>query len=294
MRASTSPGSPSTLASSSTTEAEGDGSGARPRQVLLVAWRGDAFVGWQRQPAGRSVQVVLEDALRTLHGGADTHALAAGRTDAGVHAWAQVVRIDAATLRRPEATLRGLHALLPPDLSCLAVGAAPPGFHPVRDAVEKHYRYRILARGTRCPFREGAVWRLHHDLDRGAMAEAGAALCGRHDFSSFRAAGCSAPDVVKELRALTVTVRGDELHVDVIGDGFLRHQVRIIVGTLVEVGIGRLTPAAVGAALAAQRREAAGPTAPPGGLWLVGPRFDPPLSWDAGGAPTGAPGEGPA
>jgi hypothetical protein len=179
------------LASSSTTEAEGDRTGARPRQVLLVAWRGDAFVGWQRQPAGRSVQVVLEDALRTLHGGADTHALAAGRTDAGVHAWAQVVRIDAATLRRPEATLRGLHALLPPDLSCLAVGAAPPGFHPVRDAVEKHYRYRILARGTRCPFREGAVWRLHHDLDRGAMAEAGAAVDGSTCPLSWRSA--SAP-----------------------------------------------------------------------------------------------------
>lgn len=277
--------------------AEGEpsvGAADRPRQLLLLAWRGDHFVGWQRQPTGRSVQAVLEAALRTLHGGAETLALAAGRTDAGVHAWSQVVRIEAEVLRRPEATLRGLHALLPPDLSCLAVGAAPPGFHPVRDAVEKHYRYRILARGTRCPFREGAVWRLHQDLDLRAMAEAGAALVGRHDFSSFRAAGCSAPDVVKELRSLHLRVRGDELHVDVVGDGFLRHQVRIMVGTLIDVGLGRLPVAALAAALAARRREAAGPTAPPGGLWLVAPRFEPPLRWDAGGPPVGAPGEGPA
>jgi len=258
---------------------------------VLLAWRGDAYVGWQRQPGGTSVQAVVEDACRRLHGGVQTHALAAGRTDAGVHAWSQVVRIESAVCRSVDATLRGLNALLPADIACLAVGPCPSGFHPVRDAVEKHYRYRILVRQGRCPFREGAVWRLPAALDTDAMAEAGLSLLGKHDFRAFRAAGCSSPDPVKELRSVQVVRRGDELHIDVVGDGFLRHQVRIIVGTLVEVGLGRSPVAAVGAALAAQDREAAGPTAPPGGLWLVAPRFSPPLEWTAGQAPVGAPGD---
>lgn len=286
MTGSSSPGGPSTSASTSTTEGPEE-----RRSALLLAWQGQAYVGWQRQPEGASVQQQVEAAVSALCGGAPVRALAAGRTDAGVHAWAQVVRVAHPVARSPEALLRGLGARLPPDIACLAAAEAPPGFHPVRDAVHKHYRYRILRREARCAFRDAQTWRLPRPLDLPAMRAAAAALVGAHDFSAFRAAGCSAPSPVKTVSALSLTERGDELHVDVFGDGFLRHQVRIFVGSLVEVGSGRMSPASLAAALAARDRSAAGPTAPPGGLWLVGVQTAPAIVWAAGGPPIGAPGD---
>lgn len=286
MTGSSSPAKPSTSVSSSTTEAAGE-----RRSLLLLAWRGQGYVGWQRQPEGVSVQQRVEEAASVICGGASVRAMAAGRTDAGVHAWAQVVRVAHAVDRSPEAFFRGLGARLPPDIACLAAAEAPPDFHPVRDAVAKHYRYRILRREARCAFREGSVWRLARPLDLSAMRAAAAALVGHHDFSAFRATGCTAPDAHKTVTHLDLTERGDELHVDVFGDGFLRHQVRIMVGSLVEVGMGRMSPAALSAALVAKDRGAAGPTAPPSGLWLVGVKTQPVIDWAAGGPPLGAPGD---
>ena len=286
MTASTSLASPSTSGSSSTTEAP-----LAQSSVLLMAWQGQAYAGWQRQPGAMSVQQRVEEAMSALFGGAPTRALAAGRTDAGVHAWAQVVRVQHALPRSPEALMRGLGALLPPDIACLAAAAAPAGFHPVRDAIRKHYRYRVLRREARCPFRDPWVWRLPQELDLAAMRLAAAGFVGHHDFSAFRAAGCSSPDPHKTITSVSVTERGDELHVDVVGDGFLRHQVRVMVGTLVEVGRGRAQPSVVADAIAARDRAAAGPTAPPTGLWLVGPQTDPVIDWAAGGPPPGAPGD---
>ncbi len=252
--------------------------------ALLLSWQGQGFVGWQRQPNGRSVQGELETALSKLHAGEAVSALAAGRTDAGVHAWSQLVTYRTRRPRSPEATLRALASLLPVDVGCHAVGSVPTSFHPVRDTLEKHYRYRILETAHRCPFRDRYTWRLP-GLSLEAMVAAAPALQGRHDWSSFRASGCSSPDPFKEVCSLQVHRVQDELWVDVRGDGFLRHQVRIIVGTLVEVGFGRRPMEWPAQALGARSRSAAGPTAPPEGLWLISGRTDPPVHWLVGSPP---------
>jgi tRNA pseudouridine38-40 synthase len=252
--------------------------------ALLLAWQGQGFVGWQRQPNGRSVQAELEAALAKLHGGESVSALAAGRTDAGVHAWSQLVTYRTHRPRSPEVILRALASLLPTDVGCHAVGSVPTSFHPVRDTFEKHYRYRILETTHRCPFRDHYTWRLP-GLSLEAMLAAAPPLVGRHDWSTFRASGCSSPDPVKEVRSLHVHRVQDELWIDVRGDGFLRHQVRIMVGTLVEVGAGRRPPEWPARALAACSRPAGGPTAPPEGLWLISGRTDPPVDWRAGTPP---------
>lgn len=227
-------------------------------------------MGWQRQPNGGSIQEAVEAALGQLLGGVRVRVDATGRTDAGVHALHQVVGFVLEVPRTARALERGLNALLPRDISCLGVRPAPDGFSPRHWTRSKHYRYRLLLREARCPFRAGWTWHQRAPLDVPSMSVAAAALVGRHDFSSFRAAGCSALHAVRTLARSEIT-RGtdDELHLDFHGNGFLRHQVRIMVGTLVEVGQGRREPASVRATLAACDRAAAGPTAPPHGLWLV-------------------------
>jgi len=195
---------------------------------------------------------------------------ATGRTDAGVHARAQVVGFRASTPRTADALRRGLDALLPSDIGCLEVRPAPEGFDPRRWTRGKHYRYRVLQREVRCPFRERWTWRMRPGLDVVAMAAAAAELVGNHDFSSFRSAGCGAAHARRTLVSAVVSEHEpDELHLDFRGNGFLRHQVRIMVGTLVDVGQGRRSVAQVAEALEARVRSAAGPTAPPRGLWLM-------------------------
>lgn len=212
----------------------------------------------------------MEAALSRVLGGESVRVDATGRTDAGVHAASQVVGFRAGTPRTALALRRGLDALLPDDIACLGVRPAPDGFDPRRWTRGKHYRYRILARDGRCPFRARWTWRMRPGLDLVGMAEAAAALVGTHDFTSFRASGCGAAHARRTLVSADVQ-RGpdEEVHLDFRGNGFLRHQVRIMVGTLVDVGQGRRSPAAVAEALVARARSAAGPTAPAHGLWLM-------------------------
>jgi len=240
-----------------------------PVYRLDLAWRGDGFAGWQVQPGVPTIQGALETALSRLLGDASAHVRAAGRTDAGVHAAHQVAAATVGVARAPAVIQRGLVALLPAGLTVLEVQEAPPDFDPRGWAIEKHYRYRVLTRRARCPFRAGLVLHHPHRLDAARMARAAADAVGRHDFSSFRAAGCGALHAVRTVVAASVSVDDDEVHIDVRGNGFLRHQVRILAGTLLEVGEGRRGEDAIAAALRAQHRAAAGPTAPAHGLWLM-------------------------
>lgn len=248
--------------------ARGGGPAGGQAWRLDLAWNGARYCGWQRQANGRSVQQVLEEALCTLFGGEVIAAKATGRTDAGVHAAQQVVGFCAWTPRSAEAVQRGLNALLPDDICCLAAAHAPSNFDPRGWTLRKQYRYRLLLREARCPFRDPFVWQLRAAVDRGRIAAAAPALVGRHDFSSFRATGCGALHPVRQVESVTLTDADDELQLDFVGNGFLRHQVRIMVGTLVEIGRGRLPLDALPSILEARDRKRAGPTAPPQGLCL--------------------------
>ena len=253
---------------------------------LTLAYDGRAYVGWQRQPNGVSVQGLLEEAIGRLEG-APVACAAAGRTDAGVHAAAQVVSVACARAMDVRAWQRALNALLPDDIRVLAVEEAPPAFHARFRARAKTYHYRILTGGVVSPFERGYVWAVGPRLDVPAMQAAAASLEGRHDFASFQAAGSDVRDTVRTVftsRLLTGAGRGvpegsacDGLHAstgrlllyEITGDGFLRHMVRNIVGTLVDVGEGRRPAGGMGELLAARDRSQAGPTAPAHGLVLA-------------------------
>lgn len=241
---------------------------------LDLSWDGRPYLGWQRQPQGPTVQQAVEEALAVVLD-APARVEASGRTDAGVHALQQVVAFRTAARRSPRGLVGGLNHHLPRDIACLAAQEAPEGFDPRRWTRGKLYRYRILVRRPRCPFRRGLTWHLGQDLDVQAMARAAAALPGTHDFTSFQAQGCAAEHPVRRLSAARVQTHEDEVWLEMEGHGFLRHQVRIMAGTLVEVGLGRQQEGWPGQVLAARDRTRAGPTLPAEGLWLV--RVDCPM-----------------
>jgi len=237
---------------------------------LTLEYDGTDLAGWQVQAgATRTVQGELNAALARVTGEV-VSVVGAGRTDAGVHAEAQVASVRLATGFAPDALRRALNAVLPRDVAVREVAEAPPDFHALRDARGKLYRYAVWNGASRSPLRA----RSHHTvavrLDVDAMREGAQALVGRHDFTSFRAAGSEVLTSERSVSRFDVEARGDgEILFWVAGEGFLRHMVRIAVGTLLEVGTGRRTPAGVAEALAACERSAAGPTAPARGLTLV-------------------------
>jgi len=214
------------------------------------------------------VQQVVEEALARVLGGEQVRVQASGRTDAGVHARQQVVAFRCESERSARGILGGLNHHLPADVACLAARPAPEGFDPRRWTRVKTYRYRILSRRARCAFRAGFTWHLAQKLDLGRLQAEAAALVGRHDFRSFQAQGCAALHPVRTLAAVRITAREDELRLEFDGHGFLRHQVRIMVGSLVQVGLGRRPLGWIAEVLAAQDRRRSGPTAPAEGLWL--------------------------
>ena len=235
---------------------------------LTIAYDGTDYVGWQRQATGTSIQGLLEDALKPIEG-APVTVHGAGRTDAGVHALAQVASvqltaaIDAATLGR------ALNAVLPSDVRVLRVEPEAADFHARFSAIGKRYEYRIINGPVVPPFVHRYVWHVPQPLDFQAMADASAPLVGRHDFAAFQAAGSETHTTVRSIQA--IEWRGDApshtLHIE--GDGFLRHMVRNIVGTIVEVGLGRRDAADVARILASRDRSQAGVTAPAKGLFLA-------------------------
>lgn len=235
---------------------------------LTVAYDGTAWCGWQRQDNGPTVQAALEDAFLPLLGVTPT-VHGAGRTDAGVHALGQVASVEVFTPHPVASIQRALNIRLDPDIRVLAVADMPDGFHARFDAIGKTYRYRIVTTPVVSPFAHRYVWHQPQPLDVAAMQAAASGLLGRHDFSAFQSTGSYVADAVRTLDRVAVSREGDELVVEVHGDGFLRHMVRAIVGTLVDVGAARRDPASMAALLASQDRGRAGDTAPAQGLTLV-------------------------
>jgi tRNA pseudouridine38-40 synthase len=245
-----------------------------PHLKLTLAYDGTAFVGWQRQASGTSIQELLEQAFAKLEG-QPVAVTGAGRTDAGVHALAQVAHvslqreIDAATV------VRALNNHLPPDVRVTEAVEVPPTFHARFDATAKRYRYRIWNQPVLAPFERLYTWHIPGPLlDVDAMQAAAAKLEGRHDFAAFQTAGAETHTTERELYHSRITVERPLITYDVRGEGFLRHMVRGIVGTLVEVGRGRYPPDWMTDVLLSRDRTRAGRTAPAAGLFLVGVEYE--------------------
>jgi len=240
------------------------------RWALRLEYDGAPFVGWQRQTSGLSVQEVLETAAARLTGGAPVSTVAAGRTDAGVHAAGQVVElsidriIDAARLR----DALNYH-MKPHPVAVLQAVPAPEGWSARFSANQRSYRYLVLNRRARPALLGGRVWHVPALLDAEAMQCAARALLGRHDFTSFRAASCQANTPLRTLDRLDVRRQGELIEVSVEARSFLHHQVRNMVGTLKLVGDGSWPVERIAVVLGARDRAAAGPTAPAEGLCLM-------------------------
>ena len=273
---------------------------------IVVAYDGTDYVGWQRQANGVSIQGLIEDALRTLDGSAVAVA-GAGRTDSGVHALGQVAGFTIERALTPDAVVRALNAHLPDAIRITSAHEVPPSFHARFDAVAKTYRYRIWNGEVASPFERRYAWHVTGALDVDAMSAAARLVEGRHDFAAFQASGSDVITTVREVvesRVMRIAdcglridsglriadrgfgeIRNPQSAIDnesalrnpqsailayeVTGTGFLRHMVRTIVGTLVEVGRGRRPVEWMAEVLASRDRAAAGPTAPAAGLCLV-------------------------
>lgn len=237
------------------------------RYRLEAQWDGAGFVGWQSQPGGRSVQDSLLAAFAPL--GEARRPVAAGRTDAGVHAERMPLHIDVAGLKLPpERLARALNAQLPPDLAVLEARLAPVGFHARHSCLERAYVYRVLTTPQRRPLWQDRALHRPGALDLGAMRAAAAQVIGDHDFAAF--ATREERDTRRRLHRVEVAEAGELLEVRVAGLSFLRHMVRGLVGTLLQVGAGQLGPDAVADILASRERAQAGPNLPPHGLYFVG------------------------
>ena len=235
---------------------------------LTVAYDGTAYAGWQIQPNDPTVQAVLETAWHEITR-ETVRVMAAGRTDAGVHALGQVVSVATQSQLSAADLHRGLNAVLPEDVAVVAVEEAPENFHATHDAVRKTYRYQIHNGRTPDIFDRRYLWQYPQPLDAEKMNAAAQALVGKHDFSSFESIGSERPDSVRTITEISVLREDDRITVEVTGDGFLYNMVRAIVGTLVEVGKGAREPKWMAEVLAARDRRLAGQTAPPHGLFLV-------------------------
>ena len=275
---------------------------------LTVAYDGTRFVGWQRQAEGESIQGLLEDALARFEGASVT-VHGAGRTDAGVHALAQVASASVSFTHECSAIIRGLNASLPQDVRVTGVDDADPGFHARFGARSKTYRYVIERAPVASPFSRAFAWHVPERLDVDAIRAAAAALVGTHDFAAFQSAGSETSGTVRTITYSEVAPREDValwragsgrsgpalpalsermrvegserseskgayLVYEIAGDGFLRHMVRAIVGTLVEVGRGWRSADSMRSLLTGGDRHAAGATAPSHGLFLVSVDYD--------------------
>lgn len=240
-----------------------------PRFKLTIEYDGTGFVGWQRQVNGLAVQQVMEEAAKA-YCQMDIRVHGAGRTDAGVHAMAQVAHVDLPRDDTDRKVRDAFNALLRPhSVAVIQAERVPDEFHARFDANERSYLYRIVTRRAPVALARNRVWWLPRDLDAEAMHDAAQALIGHHDFSSFRATECQAKSPVKTIDQLGVTRSDDTIDVVARAPSFLHHQVRNIVGTLTLVGEGKWTRRTVEDALAAKARAAGGPTAPPEGLYLT-------------------------
>lgn len=238
------------------------------RYRMTVEYDGTDFSGWQRQINGPSVQAAIEEALAGMTG-VPTPIRGAGRTDAGVHALGQVAHFDTEARIPPHGFVRGLNSALPRSIAILDVQPAAPDFDARFSARGKLYRYSIWTAPTRSPTRDRYVWHLRRALDVGRMQQAADLLVGRHDFAAFRAADCERKTTVRTVSRVAVARSEHLVTVEVEADAFLKNMVRILVGTLCEVGWGKRPAADMRRLLDERDRRQAGVTAPPQGLMLV-------------------------
>jgi tRNA pseudouridine38-40 synthase len=239
------------------------------RHRLTIEYDGAGYSGWQRQQNGRSIQQALEEAIARLDDSAP-HVAGAGRTDAGVHARGQVAHVD---LQREWPGWRlqeAINAHLTGErIAVVEAAPAEAHFDARRSAVQRHYRYVVVNRRAPLVFERGRAWRVKKQLGVAAMREAAQVLIGRHDFSTFRDAQCQAKSPLRTLDYFNVSAEGETIHFDVGARSFLHRQVRSMVGSLVEVGLGKWSASDFRAAFEAADRRRCGPVAPPDGLYLM-------------------------
>jgi tRNA pseudouridine38-40 synthase len=247
------------------------------RLALGISYNGQAYEGWQSQRSGRTVQDELEKALSQF-AAQPVSTVCAGRTDAGVHALMQVVHFDTALQREEFSWVRGTNRFLPADIAVQWARPVSDGFHSRASARARRYAYVVLESAVRPSVDAGRAGWVFRPLDGDAMREAASLLVGRHDFSSFRAAGCQARTPVKSMAGIEITRRGAYWRFQFQADAFLHHMIRNIMGCLLVVGQGQQPPQWMGQVLAARDRDAAAPTFSPDGLYFLGPDYD--ASWN--------------
>jgi len=251
-----------------------------PRYALGVEYDGSALRGWQRlsapgSPDTETAQGLLETALTAVAGGEVISTVCAGRTDAGVHAKCQVVHFDSATPRSLRAWTLGVTTHLPPEMAiCWCVPVADD-FNARFSAIARRYRYQILNRQIRPALNRQTLSWHWRPLDAAKMHRAAQALIGEHDFSAFRSAQCQATHARRELQHISIYREGDIVNIEVQANAFLHHMVRNLVGSLLEIGAGVQPENWMAQLLHGRDRTQAGPTAPPGGLTLLGPLYPP-------------------
>ena len=245
-----------------------------PTFKVTLAYDGTGFVGWQRQAAGTSIQGLLEEALGHFDCG-EVVVTGAGRTDAGVHALGQVAGFSLERAIAPDALVRAVNARLPDAVRVLSAVEAPQTFHARFEALTKIYRYRLWNGDVMSPFERAYAWHVPGPLALEPMSAAARVLEGRHDFAAFQAAGSETLTTTRVVFSSHIVAGlqacdGRLIVYEIAGSGFLRHMIRNIVGTLVEIGRGRRPVDWVSEVLASRDRARAGPTAPAEGLVLVG------------------------
>jgi tRNA pseudouridine38-40 synthase len=235
---------------------------------MTLAYDGTAYRGFQLQPGNDTIQARLESALAQM-AKEPVRVTAAGRTDSGVHAWAQVAHFTLPRPIPPRGILEGLNSMLPGDIRVLGVEETGDAFHARFDARSKTYRYHLDRSPVPSPLRCRYTLHYPHPLDRNALDEGAALILGERDFAAFRASSCNARTTIRSCTASMFLDEGEELVYEITASGFLHHMVRNVVGTLLEVGRGKREPSSLESVFASRQRSEAGPTAPAKGLHLV-------------------------
>lgn len=240
---------------------------------LLIEFDGSNYIGWQWQPEGVSLQRLIEEAIEKVVGG-PVRLHSSGRTDAGVHARGMVAHFQVDHLLPLGAYREGVNHFLPADVAIIKVDEVHEKFHARFSATGKWYRYTIWQGETRAPLLSGRNWHIRKDLNVEAMRRAVECLLGKHDFSAFRSSGCDAVTTEREIVGVEVIEERGVIHIDIAGDGFLRNMIRIIAGTIVEIGLGKRSEETLNELLDNGNRDGSGITAPASGLCLMKVWYD--------------------